>query len=73
MVPGTRHRIGLDPLIGLIPFAGDAITAVMAAWIIIESTRFGIPAQTAGTKNAFASPTTAAAATIATALPANGR
>ncbi len=44
VVPGTGHRIGLDPLIGLIPFAGDAITAVMAAWIIIESTRFGIPA-----------------------------
>ena len=44
VIPGTKARIGLDPLIGLIPFLGDAITAVMAAWIIIESTRFGIPA-----------------------------
>jgi len=44
VVPGTGTRIGLDPVIGLVPFLGDAVTAVMAAWIVIESTRFGIPA-----------------------------
>jgi hypothetical protein len=42
-VPGTRHRIGLDPIIGLIPVVGDAISGVVGFWLIAEATRFGIP------------------------------
>jgi hypothetical protein len=42
-IPGTHVRAGLDPLIGLIPFVGDAVAAVVGAWVIAEATRFGIP------------------------------
>jgi hypothetical protein len=42
-VPGTRSRIGLDPIIGLVPFLGDAVTSLVAAWIVIEAARFRLP------------------------------
>ena len=42
-VPGTPIRIGLDPVIGLIPVVGDAVAAGAGAWVIAEAARFGIP------------------------------
>lgn len=42
-VPGTSIKVGLDPLIGLIPVAGDAIAALAGSWVILEASRFGIP------------------------------
>jgi hypothetical protein len=42
-VPGTPIRVGLDPLIGLIPVVGDAVAAGLGAWVIAEAARFGIP------------------------------
>jgi hypothetical protein len=42
-VPGTPIRVGLDPIIGLIPVVGDAVAAGAGAWIIAEAARFGIP------------------------------
>lgn len=42
-VPGTSVRIGLDPLVGLVPVVGDAISAAVGFWLIAEATRFGIP------------------------------
>lgn len=44
-IPGTRFRIGLDPIIGLIPGAGDVISTAFSAYIIYLATRFGISAQ----------------------------
>jgi hypothetical protein len=43
VVPGTNARVGLDPLIGLIPVVGDLVAAVMGAWIVLESARFKVP------------------------------
>ena len=40
-IPGTQLRFGLDPLIGLIPGAGDAAGAVLAGWILVEAIRLG--------------------------------
>jgi hypothetical protein len=40
-VPGTGLRFGLDPVIGLIPGAGDAAGAVLAGWIFVEAVRLG--------------------------------
>jgi hypothetical protein len=42
-VPGTSIRVGLDPVIGLIPVVGDALAAVVGVWVIGEAARFGIP------------------------------
>jgi hypothetical protein len=40
-VPGTRYRFGLDPVIGLIPFIGDAIGALFSIYIIVKAARLG--------------------------------
>ncbi|HXM37944.1 MAG TPA: DUF4112 domain-containing protein [Gemmatimonadales bacterium] len=40
-VPGTGLRFGLDPILGLIPGAGDAAGAVLAGWIFVEAVRLG--------------------------------
>ena len=42
-VPGTSIRVGLDPLVGLVPVVGDAISAAIGFWLIAEATRFGVP------------------------------
>lgn len=44
-IPGTKFRIGLDPILGLIPGAGDIISTVFSAYIIYLATRFGIPSK----------------------------
>lgn len=43
VVPGTNRRIGLDPIVGLIPVVGDAVSGVVGFWLIAEATRFGMP------------------------------
>ena len=42
-VPGTSYRIGLDPILGLLPGGGDTVTGAMGAYIIIEAARMGLP------------------------------
>ena len=42
-VPGTSIKVGLDPVIGVIPIAGDALAALIGVWVILEASRFGIP------------------------------
>ena len=43
VIPGTSRRVGLDAIIGLLPVAGDAITAAMGAWIVYEARLLGVP------------------------------
>lgn len=42
-VPGTQFRIGLDPILGLVPGVGDAAGAIMACAILVEAVRRGVP------------------------------
>jgi len=42
-IPLVGFRIGLDPIIGLVPGAGDLISTGFSAYIIFLATRFGIP------------------------------
>jgi len=43
-IPGTDIRFGIEPIIGfLLPGAGDALSAVMSAYIVIASMRYGLP------------------------------
>jgi hypothetical protein len=43
VIPGTKQRIGLDPIIGLIPGGGDTISAALSGYIIIEAALMGLP------------------------------
>lgn len=40
-IPGTRWRIGLDPVLGLIPGLGDLIGAAFSGWILLQAERLG--------------------------------
>jgi hypothetical protein len=43
-IPGTDMRFGLDPVIGFFfPVAGDAIGAIVSAYIVLVSVRYGLP------------------------------
>ena len=41
-IPGTRFRVGLDSMIGLIPVVGDLVAAAMGAWIVWEARNLGM-------------------------------
>jgi hypothetical protein len=41
-IPGTNKKIGLDPLIGLIPVIGDLLPALMAVAFYQEGKRLGV-------------------------------
>jgi hypothetical protein len=45
-IPGTGWKIGLDPIIGLIPGVGDLIGAVVSGYIIMEAVRADVPTLT---------------------------
>ena len=42
-IPGTRFRIGLDPLIGLLPGIGDAVASLIGSTILLMAARLGVP------------------------------
>jgi hypothetical protein len=42
-IPGTSYRIGLDPIIGLIPGVGDAAGALLSGYILMQAARYGVP------------------------------
>jgi hypothetical protein len=41
-VPGTEFEVGLDPILGVIPVAGDAVAAGLSLYIVLESARLGV-------------------------------
>lgn len=41
-IPGTDWKIGIDPLIGLIPGVGDATGALLSSWVVVEAARSGV-------------------------------
>lgn len=47
-IPGTKFRIGLDPIIGLLPGAGDFVGLALSAYIVLEAARLGLPRGTLG-------------------------
>ncbi|MBK7976833.1 MAG: DUF4112 domain-containing protein [Deltaproteobacteria bacterium] len=42
-LPGTDVRVGIDPLLGLIPGAGDAIAGVLGSFIVYVAAAQGVP------------------------------
>jgi hypothetical protein len=41
-IPGTRLTIGLDALVGLLPFLGDLIGVLASSFILAEANRMGV-------------------------------
>jgi len=41
-VPGTNFRVGLDPILGVLPVAGDTVAAGLSLYIVAESARLGV-------------------------------
>ena len=42
VVPGTRQRVGIDAIIGLIPGLGDILTTLLSSYIIWEARNLGV-------------------------------
>lgn len=42
-IPGTGRTIGLDPIIGLVPFIGDFGGALLSGYIIVAAAQAGVP------------------------------
>ena len=42
-IPGTRYRVGVDPVIGLVPGVGDAVGIVVAGVVMVEAVRNRVP------------------------------
>ena len=42
-IPGTNIRVGLDPLLGLLPGGGDLAGGVIAAYTLMVGARVGAP------------------------------
>jgi hypothetical protein len=47
-IPGTSYRVGLDPLLGLIPGGGDMVGMVFSCLIVFEASRLGASQTTLG-------------------------
>ncbi|HEX7857096.1 MAG TPA: DUF4112 domain-containing protein [Sphingobium sp.] len=41
-LPGTKQRVGLDAILGLVPIVGDIASAAMGAWIVWEARNLGL-------------------------------
>lgn len=42
-IPGTNVRFGLDPVVGVLPVGGDAVTTLLSLYVVLEGVRAGAP------------------------------
>ena len=42
-VPGTGFKIGIDPILGVLPVAGDSVTTLASLYIVFVGLRLGLP------------------------------
>jgi hypothetical protein len=42
-IPGTSLRVGWDPIIGLVPWAGDLFTALLSCAIVFQAHQMRLP------------------------------
>ena len=42
VIPGTRQRVGLDAVIGLLPGLGDVVTTLLSSYVIWEARQLGL-------------------------------
>jgi hypothetical protein len=42
-IPGTQWRVGIESLIGLLPFGGDFIGLLLSSYIVFQAIKFKLP------------------------------
>ena len=42
-LPGTKQRVGLDAIVGLVPVAGDIVSAGLGLYLVWEARNLGMP------------------------------
>ncbi|UIO99280.1 DUF4112 domain-containing protein [Halobaculum sp. CBA1158] len=45
-IPGTNTWVGLDPVLGVVPGAGDAVAAGVSLYVVAEAAYLGVPLTT---------------------------
>ena len=45
-VPGTDYKVGLDPILGIVPGGGDLVSAGVSLYIVAEAAYLGVPLST---------------------------
>lgn len=45
-LPGTNFRFGIDPVVGILPGAGDLVATAVSLYIVVESARLGVSYKT---------------------------
>jgi hypothetical protein len=43
VVPGTSYRVGLDPLVGLLPLVGDLVSPLFTIGVLLQARELGVP------------------------------
>jgi hypothetical protein len=43
-IPGTRFRVGLESIVGLVPGVGDLVGGGFSLYLILQAARMGVPA-----------------------------
>lgn len=43
LVPGTSYRVGLDPIVGVLPVLGDLISPLFAIGVLLQARELGVP------------------------------
>jgi hypothetical protein len=41
-IPGIGVRVGLDPVLGIVPGAGDVVAGALSLYVVVESARLGV-------------------------------
>ena len=42
-IPGTKFRIGLDPILGIVPGGGEILPSIIACFLLADARRHGLP------------------------------
>lgn len=45
-LPGTDFKFGIDPIVGILPGAGDTVMAAVSLYIVAEAARIGVSQST---------------------------
>ena len=44
-IPGTKYKIGIDPIIGIFPVIGDLLGSILSIYIIYSGSKMGVSSQ----------------------------